>query len=59
MIDKARESRIRLPSTVVNTQLFNIMLEMGMRDLDNLTVIGVLEQLAGTQMKLSLNYVNW
>jgi hypothetical protein len=34
----------------VNTQLFDAMLEMGMADLDNSGVIGVIETLAGTKL---------
>ena len=37
---------IPLPGTSANTQLFNAMLEMGMEELDNSAVIGVIETLA-------------
>jgi 2-hydroxy-3-oxopropionate reductase len=47
VMDTAREYGVALPSSAVNTQLFNAMLEMGMRELDNSAVIGVIEQLAG------------
>lgn len=50
VLDTAREYGIPLPSTAVDAQLFNAMLEMGMRDLDNSAVIGVLETLAGAQL---------
>jgi 2-hydroxy-3-oxopropionate reductase len=48
VLDTARQYGVPLPSTSVNAQLFNAMLEMGMRDLDNSAVIGVIEKLAGT-----------
>ena len=51
VMDTAREFGIALPSTAVNTQLFNAMLEMGMRELDNSAVVGVIEKLAGTELK--------
>jgi hypothetical protein len=34
----------------VHTQLFNAMLEMGMRELDNSAVIGVIETLANEKL---------
>jgi 2-hydroxy-3-oxopropionate reductase len=48
VLDTARQYGVPLPSTSVNAQLFNAMLEMGMRDLDNSAVIGVIEKLAGS-----------
>lgn len=39
-----------LPTTAVNLQLYQAMLEMGMRDLDNSAVIGVLEAMAGVRL---------
>lgn len=50
VLDTAREYGIPLPSTAVNAQLYNAMLEMGMRDLDNSAVIGVLESLSGSHL---------
>ncbi len=47
VLDTARQYGVPLPSTSVNAQLFNAMLEMGMRDLDNSAVVGVIEKLAG------------
>jgi hypothetical protein len=41
-----------LPSAAVHTQLFTAMLALGMRDLDNSAVIGVLEEMAGTKLKV-------
>jgi 2-hydroxy-3-oxopropionate reductase len=50
VLDTARQYGAPLPAAAVHTQLFNAMLEMGMRDLDNSAVIGVLEALAGVQL---------
>jgi 2-hydroxy-3-oxopropionate reductase len=52
VIDTAREYGIPLPSAAVHAQLFNAMLEMGMRELDNSAVLGVIENLAGEKLKL-------
>lgn len=52
VMDTAREYGIPLPSAAVHTQLFNAMLEMGMRDLDNSAVLGVIEKLAGEELKM-------
>ena len=51
VMDTAREYGVALPSSAVNTQLFYAMLEMGMRELDNSAVIGVIEQLAGVKLR--------
>ena len=51
VMDTARAYGIPLPSTAVHAQLFNAMLEMGMRDLDNSAVLGVIEHLAGVELK--------
>jgi 2-hydroxy-3-oxopropionate reductase len=50
ILETAREFGIPLPSTAVDAQLFNAMLEMGMGGLDNAAVIGVIEKLAGTKL---------
>lgn len=50
VMETAREYGIPLPSSSVNAQLFNAMLEMGMRDLDNSAVIGVIEKLAAENL---------
>ncbi|MBG0786625.1 MAG: NAD-binding protein [Anaerolineaceae bacterium] len=52
VMDTAREYGIPLPSAAVHTQLFNAMLEMGMRELDNSAVLGVIEKLAGTELEI-------
>jgi len=46
VMDTAREYGTPLPSAGIHTQLYSAMLQMGMRDLDNSAVIGVLESLA-------------
>jgi len=50
VLDSAREYGIPLPSAAVDTQLFNAMLQMGMSELDNSAVVGVLEALAGVSI---------
>ena len=51
VMDTAREYGIPLPLTAVSTQLYQSMLEMGMANLDNSAVIGVIESLSGAQLK--------
>ncbi len=51
VLDTAREYGVPVPGTSANTQLFSAMLEMGMGDLDNSAVIGVVEALAGEKLK--------
>ena len=50
VMETAREYGMPLPATAGNTQLFNAMLQMGMGDLDNSAVIGVIESLAGIEL---------
>ena len=50
VLDTAREYGVPVPGTAANTQLFSAMLEMGMGDLDNSAVIGVIEALAGEDL---------
>ena len=50
VMETAREYGIPLPVTAESTQLFNAMLQMGMADLDNSAVIGVIERLAGVEL---------
>jgi 2-hydroxy-3-oxopropionate reductase len=51
VMDTAREYGVPLPSAGVHTQLFNAMLENGMRDLDNSALVGIIEMLAGEKLK--------
>jgi 2-hydroxy-3-oxopropionate reductase len=46
VMDTAREYGAPLPSAGLHTQLFGAMLQMGMEELDNSAVIGVIEKLA-------------
>ncbi len=50
VLDTAREYGVPLPGTAENAQLFNAMLQMGMGDLDNSAVVGVIEALAGEEL---------
>jgi 2-hydroxy-3-oxopropionate reductase len=50
IMESARQYGIPLPSAGLHAQLFNAMLEMGMGDLDNSAVLGVIESLANCQL---------
>ena len=50
ILETAHQYGIPLPSAAVDAQLFNAMLEMGMGELDNSAVLGVLEILANSQL---------
>jgi 2-hydroxy-3-oxopropionate reductase len=50
ILETARQYGIPLPSVAVDAQLFNAMLEMGMGDLDNSAVLGVIEILANSKL---------
>ncbi|MEJ2597495.1 MAG: NAD(P)-binding domain-containing protein [Anaerolineales bacterium] len=50
VLDTARQYGVPLLSASTHAQLFNAMLEMGMRDLDNSAVIAVIEKLADTPL---------
>lgn len=50
VMDTAREYGVSLPTSAVNTQLYHAMLEMGMGELDNSAVLGVIERLAGVEL---------
>jgi 2-hydroxy-3-oxopropionate reductase len=47
VLETAREYHVPLPSAALDAQLYTAMLEMGMGDLDNSAVLGVLEALSG------------
>jgi 2-hydroxy-3-oxopropionate reductase len=51
VLETARQYGVPLPATAENAQLFNAMLQMGMADLDNSAVLGVIESLAGVTLK--------
>jgi 2-hydroxy-3-oxopropionate reductase len=50
VMETAKEYGIPVPAAAVSTQLFNAMLEMGMAELDNSAVVGVIETLANTKL---------
>jgi 2-hydroxy-3-oxopropionate reductase len=50
VLETAREYGVPLPSTAQNTQLFEAMLQMGMSELDNSAVVGVIEIMAGIRL---------
>jgi 2-hydroxy-3-oxopropionate reductase len=50
ILETARQYGIPLPSAAVDAQLFNAMLEIGMGDLDNSAVLGVIEALANVNL---------
>jgi 2-hydroxy-3-oxopropionate reductase len=51
VLETAREYGVPLPGTAENAQLFNAMLQMGMSELDNSAVVGVIEALAGIKLR--------
>ena len=50
VMETAREYGIQLPSATENTKLFQAMIDMGMGELDNSAVVGVIEHLAGVKL---------
>ena len=50
VLDTAREYDIPLPSTSENTRLFERMVGLGMGELDNSAVVGVIEAMAGVKI---------
>jgi 2-hydroxy-3-oxopropionate reductase len=50
VMETAREYGVPVPAAAVHTQLFNAMLQIGMEELDNSAVIGVIEALADTAL---------
>jgi 2-hydroxy-3-oxopropionate reductase len=50
VMDTARQYGVPLPSTSVNAQLFNAMLQMDLSELDNSAVLAVIEALAGVRL---------
>jgi 2-hydroxy-3-oxopropionate reductase len=53
VMDTARAYGMPLPATAGAMQLYEAMLQLGMRELDNSAVIGVLEAMAGEQLAIS------
>ena len=52
VLETAKQAGVPLPSAAVHAQLFNAMLQLGMGDLDNSAVLGVIEHLAGQELSL-------
>jgi 2-hydroxy-3-oxopropionate reductase len=50
VLETARQYGIPLPGTAADAQLFTAMLQMGMAELDNSAVLGVIEELAGIRL---------
>jgi len=49
-METAREYGVSLPAAGLHTQLYDAMLAMGLKDLDNSAVIAVIEKLASTNL---------
>lgn len=47
VLDTAKEYDIPISATEKNTEFFQMMIEQGMRELDNSAVVGIVEKLAG------------
>jgi 2-hydroxy-3-oxopropionate reductase len=50
VMETAKELGMPLPATAANTQLFEAMISLGMGDLDNSAVVGMIEDLAGINL---------
>ncbi len=50
IMETAKQLSMPLPSTAANTQLFDAMIGLGMGELDNSAVVGVIEDLAGINL---------
>lgn len=50
VLETARQYGIPLPSAALHAQMYQAMVQMGMADMDNSAVIGVIETLAGTKL---------
>ncbi len=50
VLDTAREYEVPISATIENTKLFQQMIDMGMGELDNSAVVGVIEKLAGVKI---------
>jgi 2-hydroxy-3-oxopropionate reductase len=53
VLDTARAYGMPLPATSVHTQLYEAMLQLGMREMDNSAVLGVYETLTGDRLRES------
>jgi len=50
ILETAQEYDIPISGTTENTKLFQKMIDLGMGELDNSAVVGVIEQLAGVEI---------
>jgi len=50
VLDTAKEYDVPVSGTVTNTELFQQMIDLGMGELDNSAVVGVVEKLAGVKI---------
>lgn len=50
ILETAHEYDIPVPSTTENTELFQKMIDLGMGELDNSAVVGVIEKMAGVEI---------
>jgi len=50
VMESSHDFGVPLPSTAVNTQLFQAMLQSGLQDMDNSDVIEIIEKLANTHL---------
>ncbi len=50
VLDTAKEYGVPISSTEENTRLYQMMIDMGMGELDNSAVVGVIEKLAGVEI---------
>jgi 2-hydroxy-3-oxopropionate reductase len=50
ILETAHEYDIPVPSTTENTELFQQMIDLGMGELDNSAVVGVIEKMAGIEI---------
>ncbi len=55
IMESSHEFGVPLPSTAVNFQLYQAMLQNGMQDLDNSAVIAIIEKLANTTLLTELD----
>ncbi len=51
VVETAREYGIALPSLALDAQLYNAAIQMGLAEMDNSAIIGVLEQMANISLK--------
>jgi 2-hydroxy-3-oxopropionate reductase len=50
ILETAQEYDIPVPGTTENAALFQQMIDLGMGELDNSAVVGVIEKLAGVEI---------